>query len=719
MKGSSAKALEQRVADLRSEILHHDQLYYSSGRAEISDAEYDALFRELRKLEEEHPELASPDSPTARVGVALSAGEGFAKVRHEVPMLSIDSLFAEEEVREFEEGLLRYLNLEPGSKLDWVAEPKFDGVSASLLYIDGVFERGLTRGDGTTGEDITANLRTVRNLPLRLDGSKRPLPKRLEVRGEVLIHRDKFANYNRELVGAGLEPLANTRNATAGALRRKDPALVAKYPLEFYFWSAHQLGGNEPESYHETIEALIEWGLPSAGLSRVLPDIDACLAYHDELEARRDEIPFEMDGVVAKLDQLSLRERLGTTSRHVRWQYAHKFQPREATTTLLAIEIMVGVNGRLTPRAHVKAVDVGGVTVTHTTLHNVDHVAALGLKIGDRVFLHRAGDVIPQLTGVAKPAGKKAPANWREQVPDELLEEGEVRAGVTWEYGAEFERPTHCPVCGTKAVRNLIAAQNQTAEAKVGKYWLCPNRTGCPPQLVGRIALLAGRSAFEIERLGEKLIRQLIESQLVRGPADLFHLDPEQLLQLDRWGQKSVDNLLEQIEERRKVPFARFLVGLAIPDVGPATGKLLASHFESLAALVAADQEALEHLNGIGPEVASSIVAWFADAANREMLERLFDGGVELQYPSSEASGGALEGRTFVLTGTLPELSRAEAKKLIERHGGRVVSSVSSKTDYLVAGEKAGSKRKKAEELGVVILEEADLRELVSGGAVS
>ena len=710
--------MEKRAGELRAEITRHDQLYYSDGRAEVSDAEYDALFRELRKLEDAHPELASLDSPTRRVGAALSAGEGFAKLQHEVPMLSIDSLFTEEEVREFEEGVLRFLNLEPGSKLDWIAEPKFDGVSASLLYIDGVLERGLTRGNGTTGEEITANLRTVRNIPLQLDGSKREVPRRLEVRGEVLIHRDKFANYNRELVESGQEPLANTRNATAGALRRKDPALVSKYPLEFYFWSAHQLLGSSFESYHETIEALVDWGLPSAGLSEVLPDISACMAYHDEIEAKRDKIPFEMDGVVAKLDLLSLRERLGTTARHVRWQYAHKFQPREATTTLLAIEIMVGVNGRLTPRAHVKAVDVGGVTVTHTTLHNVDHVTALGLKIGDRVFLHRAGDVIPQLTGVAKSADKKAPANWREQVPDELVEDGEIRDGVTWEYGAEFKRPTHCPVCGTKAVANLVSAQNPTSEAKQGKYWLCPNGMACLPQLAGRIALLAGRSSFEIERLGEKLVRQLIQAGLVSGPADLFHLDPEKLLELDRWGQKSVDNLLSQIEERRKVPFARFLVGLAIPDVGPATGKLLASHFESLEALAAADLEALVHLNGIGPEMAASIVAWFQEEANLAMLARLFEGGVEIQYPSTEGAGGALEGRTFVLTGALPELSRAEAKKLIENNGGRVVSSVSSKTDYLVAGEKPGSKRKKAEELGVAILEEADLRELASSGSL-
>ncbi|MFT5286715.1 MAG: DNA ligase (NAD+) [Planctomycetota bacterium] len=716
MTGITGKALEQRIVELRDEITRLNRRYYNDGHSEVSDAEYDGLFRELRKYEDEHPELMAADSPTLRVGAALPVGTGFSKIPHEVPMLSIDSLVNVEEVRDFEASVLRFFNLEAGAALDWVAEPKFDGVSASLLYLNGKFERGLTRGDGSAGEDITANLRTVRNIPLVLDGSVRPIPERLEVRGEVLIHRDKFARYNQQLIKDGQEPLANTRNATAGALRRKDPVLVARYPLEFYFWSAPQVVGAEFESYHETIDALVDWGLPSADLSRVLPDIDACVAYHDEIEARRDEIPFEMDGIVAKLDLLSLRERLGTTARHVRWQYAHKFQPREATTILRAIEIQVGVNGRLTPRAHLKPVDVGGVTVTHTTLHNGDHVAALGLKIGDRVFLHRAGDVIPQVTGVAKPAEKRAPLNWREDLPDELIENGEVRAGVTWKYGSEFEAPTHCPVCGTEAVSNTKAAKNKDSEAEQGKYWLCPNGIGCLPQLAGRIAMLAGRSAFEIEHLGGKLILQLIEAGLVKGPADLFHLDPEQLLELDRWGQKSVDNLLGQLEERRKVRFDRFLVGLSIPDLGPATARRLAAHFESLDQLATADEDSLVNLDGIGEKMAPVLTSWFKDATNQSMMSRMFEGGVEIQYPTNDGAGGALGGRTFVLTGTLPDMSRAEAKKLIEHNGGRVVSTISKKTSYLVAGEKPGSKRKKAEDLGVTVLGKDELMELVRVG---
>jgi DNA ligase (NAD+) len=564
----------------------------------------------------------------------------------------------------------------------------------------------VTRGDGRVGEDVTRNLRTVRNLPLRLSDATRPVPSLLEVRGEVLIHRDAFERYNDELVRSGSAPLANPRNATAGAIRRKDPVLVARYPLEFHLWSAPRVEGCEEPfgTYTELLEALGDWGLPDAGYGRTVHGLEACLAYHDEIEGKRDEIPFEVDGIVAKLDRLDLRRRLGETARHVRWQYAHKFAAREATSTLRAIEVQVGPNGRLTPRAHVEPVEVGGVVVRHTTLHNADHVAALGLRIGDVVFLHRAGDVIPQVTGVAKPAGKRAPRDWEASLPEELVVDGGVRSGVTWRYGEELVSPERCPACGTEAVRD-------------GKYWQCPNGLDCPPQLVGRVALMAGRTAFEIDRIGEKLIAQLIEHGLVESPADLFHLDRERLLKLERWGEKSVRNLEKQIEERRKVPFDRFLVSLAIPDVGPATSRLLANHFESLDRLRGADDEELTHLDGIGPEVARSIREWFASPRSAAMIERMFEGGVEVQYPVQGAGGRALAGKTFVLTGTLPGLSRAEAKHMIENHGGRVVSAVSAKTDYLVAGEKPGSKRTKALELGIEVLDEDGLRGLVDEGS--
>ncbi len=696
-------SVSARIEELSREIRHHDRLYYVDGRTEISDAEYDGLFRELRDLEAKHPELVRPDSPTQRVGSPLPEGQGFAKVGHEVPMLSIDSLFAVEEVREFEEGLLRYLKLESGDDVEWVVEPKFDGVSASLVYENGLLVRGVTRGDGRTGEDVTANLRTVRNLPLQLDEGERAAPALLEVRGEVLIRRDAFARFNERLEADGAAPLANPRNAAAGALRRKDPSIVARYPLEFFFWDAPRFEGVSFETYSELATALRGWGLPDEGHGRVVRGLDACIEYHDALEAKRDEVPFDMDGVVAKLDRLDTRQRVGTTSRHVRWQYAHKFRALEATSTLLAIEVQVGPNGRLTPRAHVEPVEVGGVVVRHTTLHNADHVAALGLRPGDRVFLHRAGDVIPQVSAVAVPAEGAEPAGWREALPDELIENDDVRAGVRWRFGESFAMPERCPACETKAVQE-------------GKYWRCPNTEGCEPQIVGRVGLLAGRTAFEIDRLGEKLILQLVREGLIASPADLFHLDGERLLELERWGEKSVLNLVRQIEERRRVPFARFLVGLAIPDVGPATSRLLASHFPSLDELRDADEESLVELDGIGPEVAASIRGWFAEARNAALIERLFEGKVEIRYESSDTAG-TLTGKAFVLTGTLPSLSRAEAKHLIESNGGRVVSSVSAKTDFLVAGEKPGSKRKKAEELGVTILEEDDLLALVREGS--
>ena len=486
----------------------------------------------------------------------------------------------------------------------------------------------------------------------------------------------------------------------------------------------------------------------------------ACLAYHDDIEAQRFDIPFDMDGIVAKLDERSLRERLGRTARSMRWQYAHKFAPIEAVTTLRAIEVMVGVGGRLTPRAHVDAVDVGGVTVRHTTLHNRDHVLALGLAIGDRVSLHRAGDVIPQITGVASAATGKEPKDWGDFVPASLLRplqvetaegettegetsEGEdaeaiaqapathrtidavqalIRKGVTWRYRSTFEMPATCPACGTEVV-------------ETGKYFHCPNGLSCRPQLVGRAKLLAGRGAFEIDGIGPKQIDQMASAGLLSTPADLFHLDRDKLLELERWGPKSVDNLFAQLDERRRIPFDRFLVGLGIPEVGPATAKLLAKRFadytalhEALASAPAqpaadlfaeADQnladpavETLLELDGIGPEMAKEIVLFFRRRDMQAMIARLFEGGVEIQSLEVRTDG-AFAGKTIVLTGTLEQLTRTEAKRRIEALGGHVASAVSKRTDLLVAGEKAGSKRKKAEELGIRIVDEAELIEML------
>ena len=701
-----------RAAELRTSLLHHDRLYYLEGRTEISDAEYDALRRELVAIEEAHPELVTPDSPTQRVGAPLAEGASFPKVSHEVPMLSIESLFGEDEVREFVEKIYRFLSLDEAESLDWRAEPKFDGVSAALIYEHGQLVRALTRGDGRVGEDVTANMRTVRNLPLRLLDERRPIPELLEVRGEVLIAIERFQRLNLEREERGLPVLANPRNAAAGALRRNDPAEVARYPLEFHFYAAPRVvwsteAGAEPPApfatQRELSEALRDWGLPDSGLGRSVQGLEACLTYHDELEARRDELPFEVDGIVAKLDRLDLRERLGTTARSTRWQYAHKFQAREVTTTLLAIEVQVGANGRLTPRAHLEPAEVGGVTVRHTTLHNASHVAALGLHVGDRVFLRRAGDVIPQITGVAQPAEGRAPKDWPERLPASVrlsADSSELRPGVVAGWRQALEMPTHCPSCGTEVVLE-------------GKYVRCPNLHGCRPQLVGRTLVLAGRTAFEIQNLGEKMVEQLFEADLMRTPADLFFLQPEALVGLDRWGQKSVDNLMAELEERRAVPFDRFLVALGIPDVGSATARLLARHYASLDELRESTLEGLQHLDGIGPEVAIKIVDWMADPASQAFLARLEQGGVRLLYPSGEQQTGVFDGKTVVFTGTLEGMSRAEAKRAAEHRGAKVASSVSARTDILVVGGKPGSKAKKAAELGVqVMLEEEFLAQI-------
>lgn len=695
-----------RLQELRAAIRRHDLLYYVASAPEITDAEYDALFRELQAIEARRPELVTPDSPTQRVGAPLPEGQGFERIAHEVPMLSIDSLFDPAEVREFEERVRRYLKLEEGAALAWAVEPKLDGVSASLLYEEGAFVRGLTRGDGRVGEDVTANLRTVRNLPLVLSASRRPLPRLLEVRGEVLIARDAFERFNQEREERGEARLANPRNATSGAIRRNDPAEVARYPLELHVWGITRIDLGEGEAqlttHTELLAALRDWGVPESGYGARVEGIEACIAYHDDLEARRFELPFEMDGIVAKLDRLDLRQRLGRTARAERWQFAYKFAPVEATSVLRGIEVQVGTNGRLTPRAHLDPVQVGGVTVRHTTLHNADHVAALGLSVGDRVFLERAGDVIPQVMGVAQHAEGPAPADWEERVPAELRdsETGEVRPGVFWRWRETFEVPRRCPACGTDTIA-------------VGKSWRCPNGLSCEPQLVGRTELLAGRTAFDIDRLGKKLIRQLVQAGMVRSPADVFHLDRERLLELERWGTKSVDNLFADLDRARRVPLDRFLVALAIPEVGSATARLLARGFGSLEALQAASEEDLLHLEGIGPEMARTIVGWFRLPESQELLQRLRDGGVEIVAAhGGAASSGALAGKTIVFTGTLERLSRQEAKSLAEELGARVVSSVSARTDYVVLGEGPGSKRRKAEELGVALLAEEDFLRL-------
>lgn len=715
-KTKDPKGSEQarRAEELRAEIRRHDLIYYNEGRSEISDAEYDALFRELKALEEEHPELATVDSPTRRVGAPLPEGGSFEKVRHAVPMLSIESLRSEEEARDFAAKVHRFLGVEEGEELVWHVEPKFDGVSAALIYVDGVLTQGLTRGDGSVGEDITANLSTVRDVPLRL--AVEPAPPLVEVRGEVLIARDRFERFNAWREENGYSILANARNATAGALRRNDPAEVQRYPLEFHAYAVVRAEGVElSDSHAERLRMLASWGFSETVEDRTVTGVDGCLAYHADMEARRDAIPFEMDGIVAKLDDVALRDRLGTNSRATKWQYAHKFAPVEATTVLRAIEIQVGVNGRLTPRAHVEPVEVLGVTVRHATLHNEDYVLTLGAAPGDRVFVKRAGDVIPQITGVAKKAEGEAPEGWDAGVPESLLvaaagedEEGAeprgLRAGVVALFGEAFAMPEHCPACGTEVVRE-------------GKYVRCPNVYGCGPQVVGRTVHMAGRSGFEIDSIGEKMIVQLFEAGHLESPADLFALRSiadEELVEIERWGQKTVDNLKAELDDKRRATLSKFLRSLSIPEVGGSTARLLAKNFASLEEVREATVERLVEIDGIGEEVAGRIRSWFDGERNLELIQALLDSGVEIiEEESTGAGGSAFEGSTVVFTGTLEGMSRFEAKAAVEAQGGRVASSVSKKTTFLVVGGKPGSKAKKAEEIGVtVLLEEAFLARL-------
>jgi DNA ligase (NAD+) len=693
----------RRAEELRRLIARHDRLYHVEARPEISDGEYDKLFAELAALEAKHPELVVPDSPTRRVGARLPEGQGFERVRHEVPMLSIESLFEADEVREFDARIKRFLMLPDDEALDWVVEPKFDGASTSLLYVEGRFVRGLTRGDGAVGEDITANLRTVRSLPLRLDGDVREVPGLLEVRGEILIELAAFQVFNAQREVSGQPLLANPRNAAAGALRRNEPAEVARYPLVFHPWAVVRAEGVAFASHWEALAALRDWGLPSGRHARRVQGIDACLEYHRELQSARATLPFEADGVVGKLDRLDLRERLGATARAVRWQFAYKFPPNEATSRLLAVEVMTGAYGRLTPRAHLEPVEIGGVTVRHSTLHNASYVQTLGVRIGDRVFLHRAGDVIPQIMGVAEAAQGRAPKGWADTLPEELRDDaGKPRAGVISGWRQEFAMPASCPACG-----HAVVAE--------GKYWRCPNLYGCEPQVIGRTLALTRRGAFEIDGLGEKMALQLYAAGHLHSPADLFHLEPlrEEMIELERWGAKKVDNLLGEIAAARRIDFERYLTALSIPDVASATARQLARHFHSLDALAAADLDLLQHVDGIGPEVAASVRAWFDAPENQALIERLAAGKVEIVYPDfSKQAEGPFAGKTLVFTGTLERMTRAEAKHLVESLGGKVASALSAKTDFLVTGEGGGGKRKQAQALGVDTIDEARFLEL-------
>jgi DNA ligase (NAD+) len=653
----------RRIEELREEIRRHDWLYYVKDAPEVSDAEYDRLFHELQELEGGFPELRTPDSPTQRV--AGQPSEKFPTVDHAAAMLSLDSDASEGAARRFDERLRKAVGAE---RVSYVVEPKFDGLSVELVYEDGELVRASTRGDGARGEGITANVRTIRSVPLRLRTGARPVPATLAIRGEVLMRMEAFDALNERLLEEGKEPFANPRNASAGSLRQLDPSITASRPLEAYAYDILASSGADVNTQRETLDALRDWGFRVSELSGHVETIDEARDLHAEFLAKRDDLPFEIDGIVLKLDDLAAREEVGATSRHPRWAFAWKFPPRAEVTRILSIVPSVGRTGVVTPVALMRPVEIGGVTVSRASLHNREEVARKDVREGDLVRVQRAGDVIPQ-------------------VVERIEEEGRER-------GEEFRMPESCPSCGTEL------------EAR-GPFTVCPNSFGCPAQLVGRIQHFGSRHALDIEGLGEETAKLLVEQELVRVVPDLFALRPEQLTPLEGFAETSANNLVHAIDAARSTELSRFLHGLGIPEVGVAVARDLAAHFGSMESLRAADEEALQEVPGVGPVMAGRIVEFFAEPHNAQNLDRLLAEMKDLRAPVRPSEDGALAGKTFVFTGGLSAMSRDEAKKRVEALGAKATGSVSGKTDYVVAGEDAGSKLEKARELGVTVLDEA------------
>ncbi len=665
-------AIVREVERLRRQIEAHNARYYVDDAPTVSDAEYDALLRRLVALETRHPALRGPASPTQRVGAAPAAR--FAPVRHSLPMLSLDNAMSEPELRAFDERVRKLLRSD--AAVDYVVEPKLDGLAVEVVYVDGELAVASTRGDGITGEDVTANVRTIRSLPLRLhQGRGLPAPPpRLEVRGEVVFPRHRFAALNVERVAAGEPPFANPRNAAAGSLRQLDPAATARRPLDVLFHSAGALEGLGCETHWDFLALLRGWGLRTSALNRRVAGADALVAYHGEIGARRATLAVEVDGVVAKVDLLALQRRLGEVARSPRWAIAFKFKAQQGETRVRDIVASVGRTGVLTPVAELEPVAVGGVTIANATLHNMDELERKDVRIGDMVLIERAGDVIPSVVRVLT----------------------EQRGGRE----RRFRMPAACPVCGSAVVREEGAAA-----------YRCIGRR-CPAQRREVLRHFASKHALDIDGLGEKLVAQLVDGGLVEDFADLYRLTADQLAGLDRMGAKSAANLVAAIAATRTPPLDRLVNGLGIPNVGERTAQLLAERFGSLAALAAADEEALTAVRDIGPETGRAIRAFFLEPQNQATLARLRAAGVAARPAAPRRRGGPLQGRALVITGTL-SAPREEIIARIESAGGRVTGSLSKKTDYLVAGAEAGSKLAKAATLGVAVLDEAELAALL------
>ena len=676
---AAALTPDQQIQALRDELRHHEHLYYVLDAPELTDAQYDALMNRLKKLEAEHPELVTPDSPSQRVGG--KPHEGFVKTPHSRPMLSLDNAYNEAELRAWD---LRVREALPSTEaVRYVCELKLDGLSLALHYVTGAheaahLERGLTRGDGSIGEDVTSNVRTIRSVPLSVSAAKLKtagLPQKFEVRGEVVLPQSAFVKLNEEREANGQTPAANPRNAAAGTIRTLEPNIVAQRRLDFYAYFLLQDGETLLRSQSETLEALRGAGFRVNPYAKTVKDIDAVVKFIADAEPMRDTLGYEIDGVVIKVDATAQQRRLGFTGKAPRWAIAYKFAARAGVTQLEDVLFQVGRTGKVTPVAALAPVSIGGTTVTRATLHNADEIARLGVRIGDFVQVERGGDVIPKIVVVVDdaqhPRGKK-----------------------------EIVFPAICPECQSELVR---------AEGEVD--WRCVN-ANCPARLREELLHFSARGVMNIEGLGDAMVSQLLAAGYVKGIADLYHLKKEQLLALERVAEKSAQALLDEIERSKKVPLARVLLGLGIRFVGERTAQLLAAHFGSMDALMTASAEELEAVNEVGPRVAQAISEFFAEPKNRALVERLREAGLTFTA-EKRVTTSTLEGLTFVLTGTLPNLTRETAKEKIESAGGKVSGSVSKKTSYVVAGEEAGSKLDKANSLGVAVIDESGLLALL------
>jgi len=671
-----------RATALRREIERHNYAYYVLDQPTVPDAEYDRLFRELQALEDEHPELVTPDSPTRRVGGKPL--DAFPKVRHAVPMLSIRTETDTEAsgAQAFDARVRKELGLgEHDPPVEYAAELKFDGLAINLRYEHGVLVQAATRGDGETGEDVTQNIRTVHAVPLRLRMESPPAV--LEVRGEAFMRRDDFERYNAKQREAGKDTLVNPRNGAAGSIRQLDPKLAAQRPLSFFAYGLGEVQGwTLPPTHSATLDALLNMGIPVCAERVTGRGAAALVAFHDDIAARRDQLPFDIDGVVYKVNRFDLQRILGFVTREPRWAVAHKYPAQEQLTTVLGIDVQVGRTGALTPVARLAPVFVGGVTVTNATLHNQDEIDRKDVRVGDTVIVRRAGDVIPEVVAV---------------VVERRPQPEPPHFNILRSYPV-------CPVCGSHVVR----IEDEAAARCTGGLY-------CPAQRKQALLHFAGRRAMDIEGLGDKLVDQLVERGLVHSPADVYGLSLDTLAGLERMAEKSATNLVAAIETSKATTLARFIFALGIRNVGEATAKDLAQYFGSLDKLIAASETALLAVRDVGPIVAQSIVQFFAEPHNLEVVSRLRDAGVRWPETSGmQQSAGILAGKTLVLTGSLPTLTRDAAKEKIEAAGGKVAGSVSKKTDYVVAGEEAGSKLVKAQELGVAILDEAGLLSLLA-----